>query len=140
LAGLATNQMMYVAVTYSTNPAPLIPGDPIKDTVQFWAGTDLDSWAALCVEPTYIDNPSSLNLFASFAGINIGAIDDGASLNFAGYVRLISIRRGVAESGVGGDEVGLFRGDIVLDPAFDRYGNLWDIHGGYNFQPIPTTP
>jgi hypothetical protein len=127
------------AVSFATNQITL------DDETQFWMCPSFDMLTWEPVGPILTQpNPDQLNLFASTTEVQIGAYG-GSTGNAAGYYRHLSIRRGIGEKDnlpyVGGDEVGLFRGDTAVNPAFDRYGNLWQNAGpGWSYSDMPGLP
>jgi len=128
-----------LAVTFATNLLTL------QDETQFWMCPSFDMMTWQTVGPVLTKpNPTQLNLFASTTQVQIGAYL-GSTGNAASYYRVLSIRRGIGEQNgapfLSYDEVGIFRGDTVVNPAFDRYGNLWQNTGaGWSYANMPGLP
>ena len=122
-----------IAVSFITAPTDTT----IQDEVRFflWDGAEWDL-IALVTQP----NPTNLPIFNSTAQIQVGAIN--AAQNARGLFRSMSYRQGVGEQNVlGGQEVGLMRGDISSNPSYDRYGNIWTNAGtGWTYAPLTSNP
>jgi hypothetical protein len=102
------------------------------DRVRFWL-YDNGIWIQQGVVVQQA-NPDDLKIFNSNAQVQIGAYL-GTNGNAPSLYRQVSLRAGVADvpTEVGGEEVGLMRGDLTNNPTYDRYGNLWTNVGGWTY-------
>ena len=121
---LTDNTAYELAVAYTVISLP-----SRTDEVLFWQDGVLVGTGVTQGDP-------ASTLFNSTSQVDVGASTAGATLNAAGLFHWVSLRQGVGQTLLtpAGTEVGLMRGDLVNNPTYDRYGNLWSNVGGWSYR------
>ena len=140
---LGANEPAALAAAFSTHSIETIDPDTLEvsttyeDTAKFWRYVT-DTWVQ--IGDTIIEESDGVPVFNSTAPIQVGAYDGNVG-NVAGLFHWVSIREGVGEAdSFGGSEQALMRGDLELDPVFDRYYNVWDNFGGCSYEEMVDPP
>jgi hypothetical protein len=103
----------------------------LEDQVRFWLWDGV-MWNVLGT--VALPNLDLLPLFNTTADVEIGR-------GTAGLYHLMSIREGVGlDNALAGNEIALMRGDLLPNPSYDRYGNLWTRVGGWTQEDMLLPP